>query len=112
RCGAGLRVVLKPADQVAAGGGCETTACRLEAERGLVLELDRQAVRDSNVGPRVRIGERHGFHLNPNGAHLVPALNDQQPVAEKGQASWRPVEKPGSAPDAHGGAARRTRADT
>src|SRR5260370_32768066 len=91
--------VPEPEDEVAAGRGLEAELCWPESEWRFVAEADREAVGDADPGPRVGVGERDGFHEIPERPHLVPALDDDDAIAEEAKPARRPGMKLDPGPD-------------
>src|ERR1700686_904303 len=78
-------VVPQPDHEIPAGRRIEAELRGLERQGRLVREADREAVGEPHVRPGTRLGEGHRLHERPDSAHLVPALDHDQPVAEQAE---------------------------
>src|SRR5439155_1583652 len=70
----------------------------LEAQRRLVLELHGEPVGQRHARPGLGLGQRDRLHGSPDRAHLVPALDHQEPVAEEAELCRRPRAQPEAGP--------------
>src|SRR5256712_7427013 len=85
--------------EVAARRRLQAELCGPEPEWRFVAQADRQAVGDADLRPRVRVGQRDGFHEVPQSPHLVAALDDDDAIAEEAEPARRPGKQLQARPD-------------